>query len=217
MAYRPLRTPWPTQAAGPLPCSFTGVRSSHRAVELAMGWSSSSSWSWSAVDGRLSPGSWVRPGLMPGRSLGSGRRLRPPAGVVPSGLGCPHRAGMAYAEGGRDGQALALPTPPSPLAVPTRRGRPAVSGMPGLRETAHRRLQGRPRAHDRLRGRSRWRATPDCYWLWLVAPVVVAVAHRGSSRNASIASVNPRPPPIPAPPSRTPRASATQGYSIVWL
>ena len=59
----------------------------------------------------------------------------------------PHRSSPAHAQGGRHGQALAMQASTPPLAVPARCRRPAVSGMPGLREAAHRRLQGRSRAH----------------------------------------------------------------------
>jgi hypothetical protein len=65
---------------------------------------------------------------------------------------CVGGAGMAYAQGGRDGQALAMQTPTPPLAAPTRRKRPVVPRMPRLREGAHRHLQGRPQAHLAVSG-----------------------------------------------------------------
>ena len=87
---------------------------------------------------------------------------------------CVGGAGMAYAQGGRDGQALAMQTPTPSLAAPARRKRPVVPRMPRLREGTHRHLQGRPQALAVAAAR-----TSDHYWLWLrVALVVVTVAHR---------------------------------------
>jgi hypothetical protein len=62
---------------------------------------------------------------------------------------------MAYAQGGRDGQTLAMQTSTPPLAAPTRPRRPVVPRMPSLRNTANRSLQGRSPTHrDRLIGRA---------------------------------------------------------------
>jgi hypothetical protein len=61
---------------------------------------------------------------------------------------------MADAQGGGDGQALAMQTPTPPLAAPARRKRPVVPRMPRLREGTHRHLQGRPQAHLAVSGGS---------------------------------------------------------------
>jgi hypothetical protein len=91
---------------------------------------------------------------------------------------------MADAQGGGDGQALAMQTPTPPLAAPARRKRPVVPRMPRLREGTHRHLQGRPQAHLAVSGGRV--ATLGRYRLVLVVLVVVVVHRRlGPSSSAT--------------------------------
>src|SRR5829696_6112679 len=55
-------------------------------------------------------------------------------------------AGMADAQGGRDGQALAMQTRTPPLAAPPRPRRQSVSRMPRLRKATGPQWDGRPPA-----------------------------------------------------------------------